>query len=305
MKTLTAFSLFTAVAVLAASCSKGGAEVPPEPPEPPAPPAEPKIEIKINPGIDAARATDNGFESGDCIGLYVVNYNGTAPGTLASAGNHVDNMRFRYDGTWTPDSPVYWKDETTHADFYLYYPYASVTDVRAYSFDVRPDQSTEAAYKASDLLAGKALDVAPTEEAILLPASHVMSRAVISLAAGAGFTPETLAAAAVSVRINGVKCGSVVDLSTGTATATGDATTVTPLRADNVYTAIIVPQTVAEGNIITVTADGREFNLSKGFTFEAGQSHKFTVTLSKTSNGVNVGINPWADDGNDNGGTAE
>ena len=137
MKTLTAFSLFTAVAALAASCSKGGAEVPPEPP---APPAEEKIEIKINPGIDAARATDHGFEAGDCIGLYVVNYNGTAPGTLASAGNHVDNMRFRYDGTWTPDSPVYWKDKTTHADFYLYYPYASVTDVRAYSFDVRPDQ---------------------------------------------------------------------------------------------------------------------------------------------------------------------
>lgn len=58
----------------------------PEPPEPPGPPAEEKIEIKINPGIDAARATDHGFESGDCIGLYVVNYNGTAPGTLASAG---------------------------------------------------------------------------------------------------------------------------------------------------------------------------------------------------------------------------
>lgn len=234
MKTLTAFSLFTAVAVLAASCSKGGAEVPPEPPEPPGPPAEEKIEIKINPGIDAARATDHGFESGDCIGLYVVNYNGTAPGTLASAGNHVDNMRFRYDGTWTPDSPVYWKDETTHADFYLYYPYAPVTDVRAYSFDVRPDQSAEAAYKASDLLAGKALDVAPTEEAILLPASHVMSRAEISLSAGAGFTPETLAAAAVSVRINGVKCGSVVDLSTGTATATGDATTETSFETGDV-----------------------------------------------------------------------
>ena len=165
--------------------------------------------------------------------------------------------------------------------------------MRAYSFDVRPDQSTEAAYKASDLLAGKALDIAPTEEAILLPAKPCYEPRGDNSPAGAGFTPESLAAAAVSVRINGVKCGSVVDLSTGTATATGDATTVVPLRADNAYKAIIVPQTVAEGNLFTVAADGREFNLSKGFTFVAGQSHKFTVTLSKTSNGgVTVGINP-------------
>ena len=33
--------------------------------------------------------------------------------------------------------------------------------------------------------------------------------------------------------------------------------------------------------------------------------HKFTVTLSKTSNGINVTIGQWEDDGTDNGGTAE
>ena len=51
--------------------------------------------------------------------------------------------------------------------------------------------------------------------------------------------------------------------------------------------------------------DGREFNLPKAFTFISGKLHRFTVTLSKTSNGINVSIGQWEDDGTDNGGTAE
>jgi hypothetical protein len=57
-----------------------------------------------------------------------------------------------------------------------------------------------------------------------------------------------------------------------------------------------------------VNVDGRDYQLKKAanFTaFEAGKKHKFTVTLSKTSNGVNVNITKWEDDGIDYGGTAE
>ncbi len=302
MKTSIAAVLIAGVAVFATSCSKSSPDEPtPTPPEP----GKEKIEIKISPAIAEARATDYGFETGDRIGLFVVNYNGSTPGTLANSGNYVDNMRFTYNGTWTPDTPIYWQDNTTRADFYLYYPYADVKSVNAYPFEVRADQSTEAAYKASDLMVGKAVNIAPTASATQIPVSHVMSRIMLYLEAGNGFTKESLAAATVSVKINGVKCSSTVNLATGTATATGNPTSVAPLAVDNAYKALIVPQTVAEGNLITVTVDGREFNLKKGFTFVGAKSHKFTVTLSKTSNGVNVGINPWTDDGTDNGGTAE
>lgn len=78
-----------------------------------------------------------------------------------------------------------------------------------------------------------------------------------------------------------------------------------PWRDGDTYKAIIVPQTVDEGKLITVTVDGREFSLKKSFTFESAKSHKFTVVLNKTSNGVNVNINPWNEDDVDNGGTAE
>ena len=107
------------------------------------------------------------------------------------------------------------------------------------------------------------------------------------------------------MKINGIKTQATVDLATKAVTPTGTATSITPLKENGSYKAIIVPQTVAQGNLVTVTVDGRDYNLQKAFTFESGKRHKFTVTLSKTSNGINVDIDDWEDDGTDNGGTAE
>ena len=290
-------------AIIAGGCS--GGQDSPEPTPPPNPPAQEKLEIKISPSVNGSRATDYGFETGDCIGLYVVNYSGGNPGTLSTSGNHVSNMRFRYNGTWTPDSQVTWIDNDTHADFYVYYPYSSVKSVNAYEFAINKDQSTESAYKASDLMTGKTINVAPTESAIEIPVSHTMSRASIYLEPGNGFTAESLSKSDVSVRINGVKCNATVNLATGDVTPVGESATLTPLFTDNCYRALIVPQTVEECDLITVIVDGREYKLQKGFTFERGKNHKFTITLSKTSAGVNVNITPWDEDDADNGGTAE
>ncbi len=111
------------------------------------------------------------------------------------------------------------------------------------------------------------------------------------------------------MKVNRLKIQSTANLATGEVTAKGNDADITPLKGEgNSYKAIIVPQAVGEGNLITVNVDGRDFNLAKAdnFTaFAAGKKYKFTVTLSKTSNGVNVNITKWEDDGIDYGGTAE
>ncbi len=296
------YSIMLACAGLfGAGCSENGPEAPSYPPHIPLT----DNEIRISATIDGSRATDYGFEAADCIGVYVVNRTGNTPAALVSSGNHVDNMRFTYNNAWTPDNPIYWSDDHTCADFYAYYPYGPVQSVTAHRFDVRSDQSTEAAYKASDFMAGMTMNVAPQSDDIIIAMTHVMSRVIIYLEPGDGFTAESLAAARVAVRLNGVKCSSTINLSTATATATGSTTSVTPFADTDHYKALIVPQTVAEGNLITVNVDGRDFNLRKGFTFERAKSHKFTITLKKTSNGVGVTITPWEDDGADHGGVAE
>ena len=293
------------------ACSSGGDGAGDSPGVPNPPTGDKRQPINIGMTVndrENTRVTDLAFEVGDQIGLFVVNRNadGTAQ-ALKTTGNHVDNMRFTYNATWTPDAPIYWLDDKTNADFYIYYPYtATVADVAAMPFSVNADQSAEAAYKAGDVIIGSRTNVAPTEAAVMINAHHAMSQLLITLVPGNGFTEESLAAADVSVRINGVKTHATVNLATATVTATGEATSVTPLQeADGGYKALIVPQSVAQGNLVTVTVDGRDFNLQKAFTFEGGKRHRFTVVLNKTSNGINVTIDQWEDDGIDHGGTAE
>lgn len=295
---------------LACSCSSGDDE--PDVPTPTPTPDKPVVEkipinlsLNVNKSTFSTRATDTGYDNGDKIGLYVVNYSGSTAGTLQSSSNHVNNMSFTYDGTWTPASPIYWKDNETHADFYCYYPYASVSDIAALSFSVKADQSTIEAYKASEFLYGKKSNVAPTESAVSITTNHLFSCAIIKVAAGNGFTTESLAAAEVSVKLNNVQTGASINLKDGSVSATGEAQSITPLLENGSYKALIVPQSVSADNFITVTVDGRDFNLKKEFTFVGGKRHTFTVTVSKTSNGVNVSIGAWEDDGTDNGGTAE
>lgn len=294
--------LICLITIFLGSCSSG----PNEEELAPIPPVAKKVPISLNCGLSAAtRATDAGYDSGDRIGLYVVNYNGSTPGSLLQSGNHVDNMRFTYDGTWTSASTIYWKDENTLADFYCYYPYATPTDITAHAFSVQADQGTLSAYKASEFLYGKATKVSPTEKAVNIMTYHSFSCALIKVVAGNGFTEESLAAANISVKLNGCKTDAIVNLKDGTVKPDGEVTTILPLKEEKQYKALIVPQTVKADNFITVTVDGRDYNLKKEFTFTGGKRHLFTVTVSKTSNGINVGIGNWEEDGNDNGGTAE
>lgn len=258
----------------------------------------------------SSRATDEAFEAGDQIGIYVAYRNSDgSSAALLSKGNHVDNMRYTYDGAWTPDKQIYWKDVTTHADFYLYYPYTTnIDNVKAMPFSTKADQTTIEAYKASDLLIGNATNVAPTDMAVMINARHAMSQAIVKLVAGNGFTDKMLAEANISVNLNGVKIGSQANIATGNVAATGNATSVAMLKTDNDYRAIVVPQTANQANLITVDIDNAKYYLQRSddfAAFVAGKSHKFTIMLSKTTNGVNVGITKWENDGFDYGGTAE
>lgn len=286
--------LFTLMAAVVAmvSCSNNveNVQTPPE-----------TDRLPINISTTLTRATDLAFEAGDKVGIFVVN----EPNALATSGNHVDNMGFTYSGKWTPDTPIYWLDQTTKADFYCYYPYAEAANTAAHTFATKADQSSLANYKASEFLWGKTTGVAPTEEAVNITTNHTFSNALVILKPGDGFTEESLAAATKSVKICGVKTNATINLATGVATANGNATEVTPYLDGAQYRALIVPQTTAEGALIVVTVDGVDYTLTRSMTFKANKQHKFTVTLNKVSNGVNVGIGGWETDEEDYGGSAE
>lgn len=276
-----------------------------------APIVEERIPIKISTNI--SRANDYGFEYGDRVGIYVSHYyessEGWNPGYLQSSGNYVDNMGFGYDGagTWTPDEPIYWFDKSTPVDFYCYYPFAYGVDVYNHQFYTQQDQSSLDNYKASDFLWGKSEQIYPTADAVGIQVNHLFSNALISLVPGKGFTQEDLNNASISVRICNVCTEANINLNDGTASATGYPCDVTPYNEGSYYRALIVPQTVYGGSgLIIVNINNVDYTLKREqFTFKANKQHKFTITVNKINNGINIGIGGWDSDGEDYGGDAE
>lgn len=295
------------------ACSSGaenGVDDEPTPPQP----EKPTVRIPIGISTYITRVTETAFESGDRIGLYVVNRNDDgSQNDLKPSGNYVDNMRYTYSyNTWTPDEIVYWKDDKTCADFYLYYPYqAAHVNENPVVFKVEADQSKVNSYKNSDVIIGSTLNVAPSQTTVYIASKHVMSQVIIALKPGEGFTDASLAASDIKVTLNIPAVSANIDLATGKVEPImnydGESLTMTPMtpyKDGNVYRAIVVPQQVAQTNLINVNVDGRDFVFSKAFDFVSGKSYTFNVTLAKKSSGLNATITGWDSDGVDYGGTA-
>lgn len=302
-----------AVSSFLLACSSGaenGVDDEPTPPQP----EKPTVRIPIDISTSITRVTETAFESGDQIGLYVVNRNGDGShNDLKPSGNYVDNMRYTYSyNTWTPDETVYWKDDKTCADFYLYYPYqAAHANENPMVFKVEADQSKVNSYKNSDVIIGSTLNVAPSQTTVYIASKHVMSQVIIDLKPGEGFTDASLAASDVKVTLNIPAVSANIDLATGEVEPImnydGESLTMTPMtpyKDGNVYRVIVVPQEVAQTNLIKVNVGGSDFLFSKDFNFESGKSYTFNVTITKESSGLNATITGWDSDGVDYGGTA-
>lgn len=268
--------------------------------------------IRINavcvPSENAVLDNDTAFEDGDRAGLYVVNrINGKMESMLPS-GNHIDNMRFTYHGTWTPSQPIYWMDEQTKADFYLYYPYSSeMDDPRYWTVNVPTDQSSEAAMLQADVLVGRMFNVAPASQAVELKARHMMSRLTITLQASQGMTEEKLREADLKVLVNGLITEATVNIATAIATASGtERHDIQACQTDALtFTVTAVPQTVTEGAFITIVVNGDRYTLRRAVTLKQGTWHHATVKVGAANGNIGVTIGGWTIDNTDYGGTAQ
>lgn len=290
--------------IMFTGCSKGSSGNIDKPtPPPPVPPPAQQIKIPINILTGAwTKATDSAFENGDKVGVYVVNYSGDTPGVIANSGNHVSNISFTYSSTWAPETPIYWKDQTTKADFYCYYPHnANITTIAAYPFSVKANQSAIADYKASDLLFGKTTGISPTPNAIAITVKHVMSNLIVKLTAGDGYTAQDLTSAKIT--ITNLKTESTINLATGIATAVGNAQDITPFAEATYSRALVVPQTVSDANLIKIEIGSYIYILKETITLEPNKQHTCTLIVNKTNEGINITIGGWEQDGKDHGGT--
>lgn len=280
------------------------------------------IEIQLEGSIlqEATKVNAAGFEDGDALGLYAVNYtdgNQTA-GTLLAEGNQADHVKYVFDESawqWTPVRPVYYKDVNTNVDLYVFYPHAEPDNVDAWNFEVQKDQSsaeTQSAlggYEASDFLWGKAENVTPTEAKVKVKLAHKMAGVEVILQQGDGFGEGEYENVEKYVLATGTTRKAAINMATGSVSPIGGAQStgiVMCPQVDGSFRAIVVPQTVlAETQLFSITLGGVAYTFKKDsdFTYEAGKVSTFTIRVSrKVPSGeyelelADVSISPWKED---------
>ena len=280
------------------------------------------IEISLDGSIKqiATKVTAEGFETGDALGLYAVNYenNNQTPGTLLAEGNQADHVKYIFNfenWQWTPVKKVYYKDINTNVDLYVFYPHAEPESIEEYNFEVQKDQSKAktttslGGYEASDFLWAKVENVAPTEGKIKVQLDHKMAGVHVILAEGTGFEEGEFALIAKSVLATGVTRKASINMATGIITPVGEeqATGIVMCpQTDGSFRAVVAPQTVAaQTSLFSITIEGLTYKFRKDadFTYEAGKVSQFTIKINrKTPTGeyeldlVESTIVPWIED---------
>ncbi|MDE6114131.1 MAG: fimbrillin family protein [Muribaculum sp.] len=264
----------------------------------------------------ASRASDAGFEDGDNMGVYVMDYQNDTPQEITGDDIHADNVKFKFNGSdnsWSGATEIYWTSNTTPVDIIGYYPFMSTIDDEtsvpfsiARRQDLSGNENEPGGYEASDFLWAKALKVMPTSSRVNLTFSHLMAGVRITLAEGDGFAAGEWATLKKNVLVSNIIPSATINLAEGTVTGVeGSPISVTPYKHNEDWRAIVIPQKVSAGEIIAVSVDGISYKLirEEGITYQGGKLHSFTITVNKlTSTGdyefnlSDEAISAWIDD---------
>ena len=280
-----------------------------------------KIELRLAPGL--TKVAGDEFEAGDRIGVFM-SYSVSGDGADDNSGDgasenpngdnsqeiviYLDNQAFTALNTgagvleWKSGDKLWWKDDSTPADFRCYYPYSEeATGKQMLNCGVSADQRTHKAFSESDILWGESLGVEPTAECVELMTSHRTGQVVVELVPGKGYDKTSLSAAVESLVLKGAVCGAVLNLASGELVAEGEVQDVQPCAEGLVFRALLPPQSIPEFEVSIVLA-GLERSRKAALEIVSNKRCRCTITVDKVTEGVNVGIGGWEDYGEDFGG---
>lgn len=266
--------------------------------------------ILLTSSLDVAetRAATNiqtsAFDAGETVDVYITE---NEPGTNETHYNQPILATTKTGGALDlQDGPYYYPTSGNGVNIYALYPATAATGEL---FTIKEDQSTDANYKASDLMYGKPATnpVSPSANAVDIQFSHLLSKVTINLIAGANVTSLDGA----KVELLGVKPSTMLTAGINghsITAASGDATPITVMTATETVisgSAIIVPQTLPE-MFLQVTLDGATLTgkLASGAPeLTAGYAYTYDITVNMRGGALEIegSITPWDDGGTDIG----
>lgn len=252
-------------------------------------------------------ATDiqtSAFDAGETVDVYITENNG---GNNPTTYPQPIEYSTAAGGALTVGTQYYYPTSGNGVNIYALYPATAATGEL---FTIKEDQSTDANYKASDLMYGKPATnnpVSPSANAVDIQFSHLLSKVTINLIAGANVTSLDGA----KVELLGVKPSTTLTAGINghsITAASGDATPITVMTATETVTsgsAIIVPQTLPE-MFLQVTLDGATLTgkLASGTpVLTAGNAYTYNITVNMRGGALEIegSITPWDDGGTDSG----
>lgn len=267
---------------------------------------------------NATRASDQGFVTGDRMGVYIVDYENDAPGALSAGGNRASNVLYTFNGekhVWTAPVEIYWRDNSTPVDVYGYYPGVNAINTpAAYRFEVGwqqnvlPEEGEMSNYEASDLLWGKAEKIQPTTESIIINYRHQLAGVNVTLKKGDGMTDTEWNKTGKVVQVDNTIRTCDFNLQTAELTLVGSVDRSIQMlpQSSDTYRAVVIPQTVEAGrSLISITIDGKTYThtLTAPMKYAGGKMHNFTLTVNKAEGTgdytialANNGISDWIND---------
>lgn len=252
----------------------------------------------------ATNIQTSAFDAGETVDVYITE---NEPGTNETHYNQPILATTKTGGALDlQDGPYYYPTSGNGVNIYALYP---TTTKAGKLFTIKEDQSTDANYKASDLMYGKPASnpVSPSANAVDIQFSHLLSKVTINLIAGANVTSLDGA----KVELLGVKPSTTLTAGINghsITAASGDATPITVMTATETVTsgsAIIVPQTLPE-MFLQVTLDGATLTgkLASGAPeLTAGNAYTYNITVNMRGGALEIegSITPWTDGGTDSG----
>lgn len=252
----------------------------------------------------ATNIQTSAFDAGETVDVYITE---NEPGTNETHYNQPILATTKTGGALDlQDGPYYYPTSGNGVNIYALYPATAATGEL---FTIKEDQSTDANYKASDLMYGKPASnpVSPSANAVNIQFTHLLSKVTINLIAGANVTSLDGA----KVELLGVKPSTTLTAGINghsITAASGTATPITVMTATETVTsgsAIIVPQTLPE-MFLQVTLGGATLTgkLSTGEpTLVAGNAYTYDITVNMRGGALEIegSITPWTDGGTNSG----
>ena len=237
--------------------------------------------------IPTTKATAQGFEIGDQVTIFAVEYNGEVAPELQIAGNFINNEIMTFDGEmWTNDRILYWSDKP--CDFYALYPHMNLESVEEHLFEITADQNSSDTdgdmdgYEASDILWAKEENVSRKDGKVKMHFRHLLSKCIVTITKGEKFEGE-IPDDIVCHIYNTITDGKL-NFANGSVEKDpqGKRKTITMKRVSNErFEAIIVPQNIERRTpLIEVTMGGIAYLLEYSLSFRPGYAHTINLILN-------------------------